>query len=378
MKKNFVKAFILIFSINITFATEDSYTPEQLLDLMEASMQNYETMTAEVETSSYRISREGLPDELEMNLTRTWRWTKTRSYCKTDQRNIASKDRPSSQPEQKIKSVVLAPEWEKSLVEIPGSSTPRGKIRQRGAMQVTFNTPMATMWDIFCEMPWQKSHINLADASVEKENNSGLLIFKYRIGFDPKATQVVLYVDSSKDFIPVVKEYRLYNEELVFRYENVLQKSDSGLWVPKEYSIAIRDERFKKYIVKNLKVNVPIPDQLLDFAFPSGTVVIDEIADLRYHVDDDVLDIAMAEQDKGALDERRSKSTTQKTSNGLDFEGVEVRRLASQKELEKTIDQAQTVGYKKDKPLRLSLVYVSIFVLVAAVVLYVAIRLLKK
>jgi hypothetical protein len=367
MKRHVIAYLLLIgAAIPTAIAADTSYSPEQLLDLMEASMQRYESMTADTQESCYQISEDGLSKELDTTYTRIWRWTKARSYCKVDQRNLRS----SKLPPRQVTTLVLAPEWQKRLVEIPGASTPRGYITQRDARQETFYSPMMALWDIFCEWPWQRSHINLETAIVERDEQSGLIIFRYRLGVDTEAPVVILHVDAEKDFVPIVKEYKQHDGQLILRCENVLEKSASGLWIPKQYQGSYGNTS-KATIVTKLEVNVPISPDLLDFAFPSGTRVVDEIGDLRYQVDDDVLGAAAMESSAGTLGDSRNGSP-QRTNNESVVDSVDVRELATQEELEKTVNQAHPLGYRPRSSMKPIWVCVAVLVLFAGLILLLA------
>jgi len=279
-----VLVFIVAFSMSPVFALESQYSLEQLISLMEASMQRYETVTTEMEAVSYKgVDSNGNP-KLQRKRQIISRWTKTKSYSKTVEQYA---DLLPNRPEETIKTVVIAQEWHKFLDEASDDRTPRGHIKQGHSQELAFYPPTAALWDIFCQIPWNKDKLNLDEATVEKDPVSGLLVLKCRLGFQPKSANVILYIDPDKDFIPVIKEFRGYDGELFQRYESVLQKSDSGLWIPKEYSF--HDPRMKyttKFNVKKIIINTPIPEEMLDFTFPSGTFVVDEVASLRYQVDD--------------------------------------------------------------------------------------------
>jgi hypothetical protein len=102
----------------------------------------------------------------------------------------------------------------------------------------------------------------------------------------PRGPMVRLYIDPAKDFIPVRREFLKHDGTLLVAFTcDELRKTAEGLWIPYKYSWFDPRASFSaEYQVQEVVLNKPIPDNLLDFSFPEGTFVIDQIMNTEYKV----------------------------------------------------------------------------------------------
>ena len=264
----------------------EGYTPEELFLLMDASMQRYETITAEISATSY----DGRDQDGKRRVQRTQqilsRWTKGRSLSRTTERYVALPN--PSYPESTVLTLVITLKLNKELREASDGRTPRGFIRSGATYESNFIPPIAAMWDISgAGIHLAKEGIDREGARVEKDGATGHFLLTYRIGSHKNAARYVLHIDPKKGFVPVVKEFQTHDGRLLQRHECVLEKTPDGLWIPREYSW--HDPRIDYstvYKVNKVEVNTAIPPHLLDFAFPIETIVTDRIRNLRYRAGD--------------------------------------------------------------------------------------------
>jgi hypothetical protein len=328
------------------------YTPEDLFLLMDASMQRYETMTAEISGTSY----DGRDQNGKRRVQRTQqilsRWAQGRSLSRTTESYV---ERPHpTYPESTVTTMVITPKWNKELREASDGRISRGFIRSGATYESEFITPIAAMWDISGSgVPLDKQEIDLKGARVEKDEATGHFLLTYRLGSHKNAARYVLHIDPNKGFVPVVKEFQTHDGRLLQRHECVLEKTPDGLWIPTEYSW--RDPRVDYstvYKVNKVEVNTEIPPHLLDFAFPSGTLVEDEITNLRYQVDDpevaesmiDSLENEAAEEPKRNPEQVQNTRVNASSGSGMNEQDLQVRALATDEELENVVSQTEALG----------------------------------
>lgn len=291
----------LRFLVIVTIATvipmiasaDANLTPEQLVLLMKASREQYNSnsIDAKMEATSYQYDAN---DETETNLRMTReivsRWTRKKSYSR-----IVRTTYPDVIPHEGYTPTIIetsgfTPKRFKRLIEVPDNRTPRGVIRAVSSLEehrhfYNFYTIYGAMWDFF-GWPWEK--MNLDKATVTRDEKNDLYIMKVQMGSSPKGRLIILYIDPSKNFIPVKKEFLTYDGTLLTTFEcSDFRQPEIGLWIPYQYSVfAPRVHIRIIYEVLNVKVNEPIADDLFDFEFPIGTIVYDEILNLRYKIED--------------------------------------------------------------------------------------------
>jgi hypothetical protein len=129
-------------------------------------------------------------------------------------------------------------------------------------------------------------------------------------------------VDAGKGFLPVLMEISDVKKGVYMRREfEDFREVQKGLWLPFRYVWSISTGIANVYELKHAEVNVEIPGELLDFRFPEGTIVSDEIANLRYTV--------------GVYQESRPDiGDTSSTDTLLRPEDLKVDKPATEKDLE--------------------------------------------
>ena len=120
--------------------------------------------------------------------------------------------------------------------------------------------------------------------TLKYDRISNLYEFKVQIK-EPSDTTLTFYVDPTKKFIPVKKDLSAQNTLLKHFECNQFQKIND-VWIPFRYSWTdLQQNCMECYEVEQVSVNVPIDDKLFDFDFPDGTIIRDEIADIKHKFD---------------------------------------------------------------------------------------------
>jgi hypothetical protein len=252
-------------------------------------------------------------------------------------------DRPVDMPERILYKKVTTGKWTKKLTIDSAGGRPRGVIEPGRESLDIFTKPDCAMWDIGqMGVPMDKSYIDLNRASVETDESTGYLVMKYRLGDHEKAARVVLYIDPTRDYIPIINEFRSYDDRLLQKHTCKLQRSLDGLWVPEEYSWEDPNPEMNYlavHKVKKIEINTPIPDELLDFEFPNGAIITDKIVGLRYQTDlDHIIDEAI----------EQAAAEGEQLNKPLNENDLNIRTIATNDELEKTITEEEMQKIKSD------------------------------
>ncbi|MHC4477787.1 MAG: hypothetical protein ACYTEL_19255 [Planctomycetota bacterium] len=284
-------AVLLVHALGLCEAANEVLTADQLVMLMKASREQYRTIQATMKATLRGPADPNGSRKLLISKEIISRWTQDRSYSKTVRTDHVPKvDDPHYSPTV-INTWAITGKWSKELRERPDGKSPRGHVWSPGSQAANnelFYTPHAAMWEM-CGWPWDQMQLNQTTVSWDQTSNR--YIMKVKMGDSPKGPSIRLHIDPAKGYIPVLKEFGLLDDGTAAEiYECSQFRQVSGLWVPYRYSWTdTRVNRQGDYRVEELKVNEKIPEEQLDFALPKGTIVYDEIANLRYTVDDAVL-----------------------------------------------------------------------------------------
>jgi len=288
--------FLVIVTISAFISTvgfaDANLTPDQLVLLMKASREQYGTIDSKMKVTAYQFDVDNKTNpKHKMDRVIVSRCTRKKSFSR-----IVETSYPDIIPDKggiqtTISTCALTPEGCKQLIEASDNRTPRGYVKLGGSLEKdqgfyqSFFTIHAAMWDFF-GWPWEKMDLNEATISRDEKNNC--YVMKVKMGSSQKGPFVTLYVDPSKDFIPVKKEFLKYDGTLLASFEcSDFHQAEDRLWIPYRYSwIDPRVHYGEIYEVEKAIVNQPIPDNALDFAFPNGTIVDDERLNVKYKVDD--------------------------------------------------------------------------------------------
>jgi len=273
--------------ISTVALADPNLTPEQLVLLMKASRERYNTFDEKMIVTNYQKAN----NEFKITLTRdiTARWTRNKRYSRIIRTSYEHLDEIPYEGYTPtiIQTYLIAPESSKHLEEAPDNRRPSGVIApgisSESSLELDqgFEGAYEVMWSLF-GFPWEK--MNIKEATCTFDNDSNCYILKVPMGDYEKAPVFILYVEPSKDYIPAKKEYVKYPGTTIFTTQcSDFRPTADGLWVPYGHTYSDRDFTVV-YIVEQLKVNEPISDNLFDFTFPDGTVVYDKRYNIEYMV----------------------------------------------------------------------------------------------
>jgi hypothetical protein len=271
----------------MTAVSDDNLTAEQLVLLMKASREQYNTINVKMKATAYKYDTD---NKTKLKIMKTQdivsRWSTNKHFSRTIENSypdvIPHKDYPTTM----IRTYVITPKWSKRLIEVPDGRIPRGYIMPGRSLEeeLTFYPIYDVMWSLY-KWPWEE--IDLEDSTVTFDEKQNHYIIKVTM-ISPKSPLLILYIDASKSFIPFKKEFIKNDGTLIKRDEcDDFRQTESGLWIPYRYSWLDPGEHYgKDYEVEDVIVNKPIPDNQLNFDFPVGTIVYNEILNLRHRTED--------------------------------------------------------------------------------------------
>ena len=253
-------------------------TPEQLILLMEASAKQYTSMEAKINASAYIQEEEGSSQQIVQGVFEIiTRWSNDKEYWKISRTIYPTVDHPKTHEE--VVTYSFTPQRTRQLTEEPGK-TPRGLVRFGGIRDVDqfFYTIHQALWE-HCDLLWKKLH-DQRDMTLKYDRICNLYEFKVQT-HNPLGSIYTFYADPTKKFIPVKKDYFAQNMLVKHLECSNLQKIND-VWIPYSYFWTDRQQnRTEYYEVEQASANAPIDDALLDFDFPAGTIIRDEIANLK-------------------------------------------------------------------------------------------------
>jgi hypothetical protein len=264
------------------FGQED-LTAQQLVLLMKASSQEYKSISADIKTIVYQQADANKPKNVKYEQRITSRWTKDKEFIKIVRNSKVLRLDPNtgqSFPSGTADSYTyysIAPGLNKRLVEVPSIRSRRAMVSSSPdlAQEVPCDTLYTAMWGLG-GISLEKLRLDTAQVTFDK--NSGLYILLAKAGDNPQGPKIRLYIDPSKNYIPVIQESMLYDGTAFSKHKcSDLRQSSDGLWIPYQYSWS--DPRmgyFGEYKFEDVVVNKPIADNLLDIDFPQGTKVTDK------------------------------------------------------------------------------------------------------
>ena len=251
--------------------------PEQIILLMEASEKQYTSIEAKINASAYIQEGEFSEQVVHGVYEIITRWSQDKEYWKISRTIYPTADDPKTCEE--VVTYSFTPEQTKQLNEEEGK-IPRGLVRFGGVRDVdrSFYTINRVLWED-CDILWKKLH-DQRDMTLKYDRINNL--YEFRIVIDEHSgSAFTFYVDPTKKFIPVKKDIFVQNS-LIKHLECTQFQIVNDVWIPYRYFCNdLQQKRSEYYEVEQVTANVPIDDKLFDFDFPKGTIIRDEIANMR-------------------------------------------------------------------------------------------------
>ena len=257
---------------------------QELIELVLATRQKYYSLDAEIRSSHFKLANGKLPAKPYAVSDVIWRWKQDgpRTFLISNRRDIEYKPNGEVlESNQSKRTYAITPKYSKSLDEIFGERTPRGIVTKGKEIEYTLEmTPDKAMWGLFY-YKWEKLPENEIDATYYPDDD--LYILKAKVS---SSTSLIVKIDPSKDFLPIESKLVEDNGDLIFISKcSDFRKNKNGLWLPYKYDYG-DNEYIARKEVKRAEINLSMPDELLDFSFPTGTRVRDRIANKKYITDE--------------------------------------------------------------------------------------------
>jgi hypothetical protein len=268
--------------VQTAFASQE-LTPKQLVALIQASRQRYTSFDVQYRKTSYRSTKSKPNPELYEINDVVWRCQTLRSYVRRQCTNFEYLDgNKEPRQENQVRTCAFTPKWSKQLIESPKQDRARGRVIRGDDLKPELGlTVQDAMWGLFGQ-PWEK--LAGKDATLTKDVNNNYYILEAKV-FD-NGTIISVTIDSAKGYLPIAFRFKQADGITPISCEcSDFRMLDNGLWLPYKYVWSDSKNGYSMtYEVITAKVNIQLPDELLDFSFPQGTIVNDQIANLRYTV----------------------------------------------------------------------------------------------
>lgn len=278
LRKMQITIFILVV-IPCTVLANETLTPKEIVELVQASKGLYNSFEIEMKEITYKCKNWKPQNEPDQEIEILWRSTGTRVYSEI-KKKIYDYSNKNSKIKEFRKTYAITPEWSKKLSE-RSKSIPRGIVKSGDSYKGELGTTVVdAIWNIFGQR-WEK--LTSDNASLIKDEKDDRYILSGPISSD--GTTISVVIDPKMNFIPIKYEIRKPNGELLIKCEcSDFRKMSNDLWLPYQYDFAT-ESYLNVHKIKEAKINIPLSEELLNFSFPSGTIVSDRIANLKYVVD---------------------------------------------------------------------------------------------
>lgn len=258
----------------------DLPTPEQLVALVEASRAGYRSFNVEFEVERYLYKNgKRQPHPLEVAKL-VWRSTPDKVLFHEDQRA-----RQPDGSEQRLQKTYASDAKHTKRLGQAEHDDPRAIIAPGTQMMQEIDlNPATALWSP--TSPTVYTRIKNDNSTVSKDASSGNLLLKGVIGSD--GSRVVISIDPTKGYLPVRTDtYRKDGTFIMGCVCSDVREVVQGKWLAYTFTWRLDSHAESVFRVTKAEVNTDIPPEQLDFSFPSGTIVDDRIAGLRYHVGDE-------------------------------------------------------------------------------------------
>lgn len=323
----------------------EEVTPKELVLLVQAARQQYISFDVDYSRNSYRYSNNKImakPYEIHHI---TWRYQKDRTYCKRVREIFKNlDDSKEAQPKEETRTYVITPQWLRRLVEKPEWSRQQGLVTRKRRMTSEVGVHVANaMWD---EFERYKEILASDEATVVQNLKDGCYILTVKTPEYGKTISIT--IDPSKGYLPNKSEIKQPDGTPFLTVQcDDFRKLKNGLWLPYKYVWNIHNKYHMNYEVEKAKVNTEIPDELLDFSFPAGTIVNDQIANLKYVVDEMIEEDEIAPLDVVSPDFMHN--TELPTTDRISLDDIMSSYPAKEEDLSAAAEQADELLNKQTK-----------------------------
>lgn len=261
--------------------------PEQIMSLMEASRSRYQTLDAVIEVREYKLQGQL---EGENRLTASVNWTIRRTpqsiYVLEDAKLFI--DNPDLPTVEKEIIAGAMNQWKK-IVQIQEPAKPcikTGSVSNKPPIG-HYHGVFEAIWGLGSDSDgiWRKmTKIIRKEGQVSQEN--GLVRLESRSAEKANSSWLILWIDPQKGYVPVrLSMLHPDKKTLSITQSTADWTMVNSLWVPLSYNRYIFTLKARQeYKVLSIKINEPISPSDMDFDFPIGTMVDNQIVGARYEI----------------------------------------------------------------------------------------------
>lgn len=291
MKRSFILLICVagIWDTVMPFCRAD-LKPDELFALMRASRSRYVSIEATMEIRGFYLTDEKQDNPALMYSQETiYRRAGSIVYAECITKTFSE---TGSQNQFFKEIALLTPQSKKHYLEqLPGNKYPKGRIDKNGDNELEgwmSMTPDAVMWYDLTMFKVENSRYEFLKKNPDKtaitvDGKDQNYILETPVGIEENAPRFRYTVDSSKDYMPVVREWLDWDKTLIQKEVRGDYRQVNGLWAPFRYGIYDPGDKLAADItIKSLSLNQPIAPEKLAFEYPAGTRVHNGILGVSY------------------------------------------------------------------------------------------------
>jgi len=339
--KNGMFIVVLFIACDIGMCS-DNITINQLVDLVEASKARYQNYDICFIQKAFGMSGGNLDTKSPIHVTKISLKRRNDDICVESSyfsfKGLANAKIEDIEP--KIMNYKVTQNWSKKVKIDIGHPHPRGSVRHGPAHKAEIGfTVDDAIWGLYGH-PWER--IREGDTEIIHDAKTGYFVLRSKRF---KGSYTSVWIDPSMNYIPIKYEICSADGTVNVRCEcKRFEKDEQGVYLPYQYTFSdYRNNVVLTTDITNAKINSNISDEDMDFAFPDGTIVNDEIANIRYIVGD-VEDADLMDDLSGPITDSVTASDlpeSTKKQNRVARNDIINKKSASKNELEKNYNEAR-------------------------------------
>lgn len=253
----------------------EQLSSERIAELLYAASQQYKTIDVEFEREGYTYINDSMELRHRGNIVYRSTFEKVYYSHEGEDFNYGGKKGNLIRTAEKI---AVTPEYSKQLAWRGDTNAYEGLVTRKSLEDAMLSAPLEFLFEIFK----MYDHNSLASKIVDvHKNEDGDYIIRVERS-KKKGSYVDITIKPEHNFIPSKYVFTRngtvgYNTEF-----SDFREVCPGIWLPFAYSYTHPGEATGKLRITKARVNVSLSDSEMDFDFPSGTYVIDRVAEIEY------------------------------------------------------------------------------------------------
>lgn len=332
-----VKALFVIVSTQVCFA--ENLNPQQIADLLSAAKQQYVNVDIEFQKKGYSK----IDDKMKLNHDGIiiYRSTPDRIYYSHDGIHFPYADKKDVSVKA-AKKIAITSKYSKRLSWGDNTTGYEGMVTHDNLEGDMLATPLKLLFEIFETYNPDELASRIVDVARTESGNYVIKVERSK----KRKLYVNITINPQYNFIPSKYEF-VHNDEVGYVTEfDDFKEVSTGIWLPFMYTYTYPDEATGTLTIRNASINTKLQNSELDFDFPTGTFVIDRIANMNYTVgealdDTDPLNEAL---------EDLSKTPTDDLEHALDFKSNQ--RPVSDSQLKSSHEKNKDISRSKENQIQ--------------------------